>query len=505
MLSRSMSATCGARLGVIICSQCAASATGCCHDRGAHHMKRFWTMSLRTHLMIIGLAGVGIALIMGGLAFFSALTYSVNRTLDNEALASAEEVAEMVNENRLPSPVPVPGAQVVQVVDAQQRVIGGSVTADRLTPLLRPNELATALAGEAVVVDRVGIGAAEPLRVRAIPAGPADAPVSVIIGLPFGDVLATRTALRNALLITFPLLLATLAAIAWRVIGWTLRPVEQLRAGAEQISRTGRIRGSGRGERLPVPPAADEIRALAVTLNEMLDRLADAQETQRSFVADAAHELRSPLASIQAQLEVAQRLGEGGTLPADLMMDIKRLSGLVEDLLLLARADADTRPPARLSPVDAGDLVSEVVKAYSDARVLVGVVVSQRVMIMVDDEELRRAVGNLIDNAVRHARARVEVAIFLDKDQAVISVSDDGPGIAPEDRERVFERFTRLDDARGRNSGGAGLGLAIVRELIIRAGGTITLTDVQAPWNTRAEIRVPAARSQQSRTDLVTK
>ena len=95
--------------------------------------------------MIIGLAGVGIALIMGGLAFFGALTYSVNRTLDNEALASAREVAAMVNQNRLPSPIPVSGTQVVQVVDAQQRVIGGSVTADRLTPLLRPNELATAL------------------------------------------------------------------------------------------------------------------------------------------------------------------------------------------------------------------------------------------------------------------------------------------------------------------------------------------------------------------------
>ena len=131
-------------------------------------------MSLRARLMIIGLAGVGIALIMGGLAFFGALTYSVNRTLDNEALASAHEVAAMVNENRLPSPVPVSGAQVVQVVDSQQRVIGGSVTADRLTPLLRPNELATALAGEAVVVDGVRVGASGPLRVQAISAGPAD-------------------------------------------------------------------------------------------------------------------------------------------------------------------------------------------------------------------------------------------------------------------------------------------------------------------------------------------
>jgi signal transduction histidine kinase len=445
-------------------------------------VKRFWTLSLRARLMIIGLAGVGIALIMGGLAFFGALTYSVDRTLDTEAVASAQEVAAMVNENRLPNPIPVSGAQVAQVVDAQQRVIGGSVTADRLTPLLRPNELATALSGEAVVVDGVRVGNSEPLRVRALPAGPANAPVSVIIGLPFGDVLATRTALRNALLITFPLLLAALAAIAWRVIGWTLQPVEQLRAGAEQISRTGRIRGAARGERLPVPTAADEIRALAVTLNEMLDRLADAQERQRSFVADAAHELRSPLANIRAQLEVAERLGEGGTL---------RLSGLVEDLLLLARVDADTRPPAQLSAVDARDLVAEVTRAYANARVPVTLVAKEPIMIMVDPDELHRAVGNVLDNAVRHARTRVRVAATVDQDQAVISVSDDGPGIPPEHRERVFERFARLDDARGRNSGGAGLGLAIVRDLLTRAGGTVAITAGEAPLQTRAELRLP--------------
>jgi signal transduction histidine kinase len=469
------------------------------------HVKRFWTLSLRVRLMIIGLAGVGTALIMGGLAFFAALTYSVDRTLDNETLATAHEVAAMVDENRLPNPIPVSGAQVVQVVDAQQRVLGASLTADRLTPLLRRNELATALSGNAVVLDGATLGVSSPVRVRAIRAGPATAPVDVIVGLQIGDVLATRTALRNALLITFPLLLGALALIAWRVIGWTLQPVEQLRAGAEKISRTRRIGGPARAERLPVPSAADEIQALAVTLNEMLDRLAEVQERQQSFVADAAHELRSPLASIQAQLEVAQRLGEGGTLPADLMVDVKRLSGLVEDLLLLARADADTRPPARLNPVDAPDLVSETVTAYSDARVPVRVAASDQLLIMVDAEELRRAVENLIDNAVRHAHNRVEVEAFLDHDQAVISVSDDGPGIPAQDRERVFERFTRLDDSRGRNSGGAGLGLAIVRELVTRAGGTVTLTEAEPPWNTRVELRLPAAQPQQSGTDLVTR
>ena len=458
-------------------------------------MKRFWTLSLRARLMIIGLVGVGTALIMGGLAFFGALTYSVNRTLDNEALASADEVAAMVNENKLPSPIPVSGAQVVQVVDSQQRVIGGSVTADRLTPLLRSTELTTALGGEAVVLDGARLGMSEPVRVRAIQTGPASAPVSVIVGLPYGDVLAARTALRNALLITFPLLLGALAGIAWRVIGWTLRPVEQLRAGAEEISRTRRISGPGERERLPVPYAADEIHALAITLNEMLDRLAETQERQRAFVADAAHELRSPLASVQAQLEVAQRLGEGGTLPADLMVDVKRLSGLVEDLLLLARADADTRPPARLAAVDARDLVAELTMTYRDARVPVTLHADEPVIIMCAAEELRRAVSNVLDNAVRHATTRVEVEVTtsVDHDQAVISVSDDGPGIQPADRERVFERFTRLDDSRGRSSGGAGLGLAIARELVTRAGGTVALTAARPPWQTRAELRLPLA------------
>ena len=191
-------------------------------------------------------------------------------------------------------------------------------------------------------------------------------------------------------------------------------------------------------------------------------------------------------------------------MPSDLLVDVKRVSGLVEDLLLLARADADIRPPARPVAIDARDLVAEVPKAYPDARVRVNVVADDPVIIMVDAEELRRAVGNLVDNALRHARTRVEVAASADHDQAVISVSDDGPGIPPEDRERVFERFTRLDNARGRGSGGAGLGLAIVRELITRAGGTVVLAAPAPPWNTRAEVRLPVARAQQSGTDLVT-
>ena len=457
-------------------------------------MKRFWTMSLRARLMIIGVTGVAVALIMSGLAFYGALTFAVNRTLDNEAEATAKGVAALVEEHRLPNPVPVAGAQVIQVVDAAQRVIAGSVTADRLTPLLAPDELQRALGGEPIQVDGVRVGVAEPLRVRAVSAGPPDAPVSVIAAVPIGDVLATRTALRNALLITFPVLLGALAAVAWRVIGWTLRPVEQLRVGAEQISGTPGARGDG-AERLPVPPAADEIRALAITLNGMLDRLAAARERQRAFVADAAHELRSPLASMRAQLEVADRLGEAGSLPADLLADVSRLSVLVEDLLLLARSDADARAPAEVSELDARTLLAEVAAPHADQRVSVTVVVGPAVMITANAEELRRALGNLVANAVRHAHSRVELSAGLDRNEVVLTVRDDGPGIPPEDRVRVFERFTRLDDARARDSGGSGLGLPIARELVHRAGGDVSLVDAEPPWTMAAVIRLPATRS----------
>jgi signal transduction histidine kinase len=152
-------------------------------------------------------------------------------------------------------------------------------------------------------------------------------------------------------------------------------------------------------------------------------------------------------------LEVAARLGEGGTLPADLIVDVKRLSGLVEDLLLLARADADTKPPARLRSLDAGDLVSEVVREYADARIVVTIAPSEQLMIMVDADELRRAVGNLIDNAVRHARTQVAVAVAVDHDHAVISVSDDGPGRAS--HRRSASGFSSASQGSMMHAGGA--------------------------------------------------
>ncbi len=445
-------------------------------------------LSLRARLMIIGVGGVALALLAGGFAFYGALTFAVDRTLDAGALAAADEVAALVGAGRLPSPVPVSGAQVVQVVDAEQRVVAGSATADRLTPLLRPDELARALAGEAVQVPGARAGLAVPLRVRAVRAEGSDGPVSVLVALPVGDVLAVRAALRTGLLTLFPLVLVGMAAVAWRVVGSTLRPVEELRAQAERIS------GTGRTERLSVPAAVDEVHALALTLNQMLDRLSAGRARQRSFVADAAHELRSPLTSIRTQLEVAERLAEGGSLPAELLVDVERLSRLVEDLLLLARADADTRGPARTTRVDAGALLSEVA-ARTPARVPVTVRPGPPVPVLADPEELRRVLQNLLDNAVRHAGSAVELSADADEGTARLVVRDDGPGLPPGERERVFERFTRRDDARSRDVGGTGLGLPIARELAARAGGSVRLEDAPAPWSLQAVVELPAVRN----------
>ena len=301
-------------------------------------MRAGWRrLSLRARLIVIGVLGVATALAIGSIALYGVLTLVSYRTLDQAGTATAEEVATLVDQGRLPDPIPVTGGQIVQVVDSRGRVVSASVNADRLTALLLPREVATALTGAPLEVPGSRVGLTSVLRVVAVRAGPS----TVLVAQQTQDIRHSQQILKVTLLCTYPLLLAALALIAWRVVGATLRPVEALRSTAERIS------GTGQDARLPVPSSGDEIHALAVTLNSMLDRLAASRARQRSFVADAAHELRSPLASMQTQLDVAHRLGEGTPVTEDLRAEVLRMSGLVEDLLVLARLDADSRPTGR--------------------------------------------------------------------------------------------------------------------------------------------------------------
>jgi signal transduction histidine kinase len=293
----------------------------------------------------------------------------------------------------------------------------------------------------------------------------------VVVAQPVADVQHSQRTLALTLLLTFPLLLLVLGLIAWRVTSAALRPVDSLRRSADRIS------GTGGDDQLPLPVAHDEIRALAETLNAMLERLADVRLRQRAFVADAAHELRSPLASMKTQLEVAQRVDGHTALTDDLHLDVVRMSALVDDLLTLARLDGAHPDEPRAEPVSLAPVLTDLVAACAGARVDVQLGEIEPCAVLVRHDDLRRVVRNLLDNAVRHAATSVRVTARGLDEGAVVSVTDDGPGIAPADRDRVFERFTRLDASRDRDTGGSGLGLAIVQGLVTRAGGSVQLTD----------------------------
>ncbi len=432
-------------------------------------MRTAWQrLSLRARLLLIGVVGVATALAVGGAALYGVLSVLSYRYLDDAAAATAADVVALVEAHRLPDPIPATGNQIVQVVDARGRVVSASVNGDRLTTLLLPGEIRSATeSGSPVEVPGSRMGLSSPLRVTVAAAGSS----TVLVAQQPADVVHSRHLLGLTLLGLYPVLLAVLALIAWRVVGAALRPVESLRASAERIS------GAGREERLPVPKSRDEIRALAVTLNSMLDRLADSRARQRAFVDDAAHELRSPLSSMLAQLDVAERLGDDELVTADLRAEVVRMAALVEDLLTLARMDAGGAVPGDADTVDLRDLVAEVAGRYVGRAVPVVACVDGPVPALVRYDELRRALTNLVDNALRFARSVVEVTASDEGDEVVLDVSDDGPGIPPSERERVFERFARLDDARARDAGGTGLGLAIVKELVARNGGTVRVRE----------------------------
>ncbi len=294
-----------------------------------------------------------------------------------------------------------------------------------------------------------------------------------------------------------PPLFLLLATATWLVTGAALRPIEELRRGAQDITGT----AIARGGTLPVPVARDEVHSLAVTLNDMLARLEAAQQRQRALVSDAAHELRSPIASIRAQLEVAidhPEAAEWQQTAGGVLADTLRLARLAEDLLALARLDEQAARPRRGRPVDVAALAEEVCARYPEARVIVTAPTSGPSMVLGDPGGLDRMLVNLVDNAVRYARSRVSVTAAADGPWVLLSVCDDGPGIPDEDAERVFDRFTRLDDARSRDPAtddGSGLGLAIVRATATAHGGTARLED--ADPGLRAMIRLPAAPGQQ--------
>jgi signal transduction histidine kinase len=434
--------------------------------------------SLRARITILATTMFVLAFSVAILLSVVALTNSLTRALDRSAVRTGEEVASLVNSSDLPEQLLAGsgGVFMVQVVDGGDYVLAASPSADAAVSMLQPSELARAKMGETVTVPGSRVGSDAPVRVVAVNAGTKAAPRTVLVGADIGRLQDSAQITREIGLYSIPVMGAVMALATYFIVGTSLRGVSALRRGADQITTTGRM-----SSRLPVPQSRDETYRLAVTLNAMLDRLEATTEGQRRFVGDAAHELRSPIASLRTQFEVASMLGpetDWDELMSDAMVDLDRLSRLVDDLLALARSDENAGELRQKVPVDLTEMADDVVGGYAGADAEVTVVDDGgHPQVMGDPDALRRVAVNLIDNAVRYATSSVHVGVAGSNGRAVLTVADDGPGIPADKREAVFDRFVRLDTARARDTGGTGLGLSIVREIVTGHGGTVQLAD----------------------------
>jgi signal transduction histidine kinase len=431
---------------------------------------------------------VGLGLVVAAAGLVGVLRESLHDNVETSARLRARDVVSIVRSGSVPDELSVERDDdgdeeetFIQVIDPSGRVVAASRNVAGSGPL------ADVPPGGRQRTHGMPISPEDPYLVVAEEAETEDGDrVIVLVGRALEPADETVGSVVRVLLVGVPVLVALVALTTWAVVGRALRPVGAITSEVQSITAAGLDR------RVPEPSAQDEIGRLARTMNAMLERLEAARDRQRRFVSDASHELRSPIASMRHQLEVAlAHPGEVDVsrLVRDLLADDLRVQQVVDDLLLLARSDEDAERPH--VAVDLDDVVLAAVRAargLEEVRVDATGVGAARVQ--GDPTHLAVVVRNLVDNAVRHARSLVAVQLSTSGQTVLLRVDDDGPGVPPDDRERVFERFTRLDDARTRSRGGAGLGLAIVRQLVARHHGTVRCTEAPI-GGARFEVRLP--------------
>ncbi|NQX12743.1 HAMP domain-containing protein [Microbacteriaceae bacterium VKM Ac-2855] len=427
-------------------------------------------LSLRARITAVATIAVAAAVVVGGALFLLVL----GTTLFDSAATAAENEAD-----RFEQIVEDSGPNALADLDGYAQLIrDGAVVAatDDLedAPALLAGEAdgATALTvpgdGDALVV------VTKEFHDQLLVAGVADDGRA--------EAVATTGIL---LLIAVPAVVLVVGLTCWLVVGRALRPVERMRAAADQVT------ASDLDRRIEVPGTDDEVGRLGSTLNRMLDRLEAAQLRQRRFVSDASHELRSPVGSLRQNAEIA--VTYPGRIPPEefaavVVAESERMAGLIDGLLLLARADEDTLRPA-LRSVDLDDLALREVARLRGGAISVDGRGIAAVRVRTDPVLLERALRNLVDNAARHARSRIAVSSAVVNGVAVLAVDDDGAGVPVDERERIFDRFVRLDESRARDAGGSGLGLAIVAGVMTALGGSVHVSD-SALGGARFELRL---------------
>ena len=429
---------------------------------------------------------VGVTLVAASIAMVTLLERSLRDNVRTTAESRAEVIVDDLSRSATSEGIAVEDEddEFVQVLDADGRPVMASANVSDLPALvvLQP--------GGTRIVESVPFedGAYLAVGVAATDMG---VPLTVVLGRSLETVVETHREVAVLLAVGVPLLLVVVGFVTWTVAGRVLAPVDAIRREVEAIS----VKELHR--RVPDPPGGDEIARLASTMNSMLERLERSAVRERRFVSDASHELRSPVAAIRQHAEVALSHPDRttmGELAETVLEEDVRLQRIVEDLLLLTRVDEGTLQLRRL-PVDLDDLMFEEaarLRAATALRIDSAGVSAGRVV--GDRGRLERLVRNLTDNAARHAASEIRLALRADDGRVVLEVDDDGPGVPAEQRTAVFERFTRLDDARDRQHGGAGLGLAIVAEIAAAHGGSASVVDAPS-GGARFLVMLPAAEA----------
>ncbi|WP_424080909.1 ATP-binding protein [Mycobacterium sp.] len=446
--------------------------TGAPRRRKLAHLMRLPSLGIAARAAAITAVVVLVALTFAGAVFDLILYRSLLVGVDD---ASAGRVRTIVDALHSESPDNLDSTLLstnqhvvaIQLIGPDGNVVKRSGTAPA-TPLIPVTEftlnLRRGMSDDAVPN--------EDMRVSGQRVNTSSGEYTVLVG--GGSEAVEETARIAALLLAAgaPIIIAVAAAASYRLVRRSLRSVDAIRSRVAEIST------SDLAERVPVSTSRDEISALAVTMNEMLARLEAGHQTQQRFISDASHELRSPLATIISGLEVAEAHPEllDAELAADtLLPEAHRMRVLIEDLLLLARADEQSLV-LRKEQVAVDELAEvEAARLRRDGCTIHTEISAAR--LIGDRVAISRVIRNLVDNAVRHAKSRVDIGVGSRDGNVILTVSDDGPGIAAADRARVFERFVRLDSDRARSGGGTGLGLAIVAEVVAAHGGTVNIDD----------------------------
>jgi signal transduction histidine kinase len=426
--------------------------------------------TVRVRITAAAVIIVGAALVAGAFWLVRAHRDTLTANFETTERLRSQDIASTIADGNFPEVLAAPKGDenLVQVVDPQGDVVASS---KNIAGEGRVSGLVPDADGYSVRTVRAFEG--ERYRIVARRVHTKAGTYVVYVARSLESVNRSTDSLERLLWWSLPALVMLVGVLTWVVTGRALHQVEAIRREVEVIGAEDLHR------RVPEPANEDEIGRLARTMNAMLARLEDATDRQRRFVADASHELRSPLTGMRAQLEVDlehPELANWETTEREVLADAIRMQRLVDDLLAITVADASALDAAHRSSVDLDEIVlAEARRLTTRNDVSIDTHAVSGAQLDGNADQLVRVVRNLLDNAARHARSQVTISLEESATHVTLRVVDDGPGIPDADRERVFERFARLDDARDRDGGGAGLGLAIVHDVVAAHGGSVSV------------------------------